>query len=74
MLVASQGWLEFRRAAGRDAVLGDARIVADQQAEVVKSDMTGVRGPVQGAQVSVRQWLGRVEGGSVVGVDVVRDD
>ena len=74
MLVASQVWLEFRRAAGEGAERGETRIVADQRAEVVKSDMTGVRGPVQGAQVYVRQRLGHVEGGSVVGVDGTRDD
>jgi hypothetical protein len=74
VLVASQGWLEFRRTTGQDAARGNTRIVADQQAEVVKGDMTGVRGPVQGAQVYVRQRLGRVEGGSVVGVDGMPDD
>ena len=58
---------------GKDAPRVNTRIVADQQAEVVKGDVTGVRGPVQGAQVYVRQRLGRVEGGGVVGVDGMRD-
>jgi hypothetical protein len=74
VLVAGQGWLEFRRAAGQDAERGDTQIVADQEAEVVKGDMTGVRSPVRGARVYVRQRLGRVEGGPVVGVDGTRDD
>jgi hypothetical protein len=74
VLVAGQVWLEVRRAAGEDAERGNTRIVADQQAEVVKGDMAGVRGSVQGAQVYVRQRLGHVEGGSVVGVDGTRDD
>jgi hypothetical protein len=75
VLVAVQGWLEFRRAAEHQAKRVNTDVDVDQRVrETVNSDVTAVRGTGHGRKITVRQRLGRVEGGSVTGVEGKRDD
>lgn len=70
VLVAVQGVLEFRRAAGgRTHAPQPAAVTVEQRVrEAVDTDVTGVRGIPGGGQINVTQVVGRARGGSVTGV------
>lgn len=74
VLVAVQGWLEFRRAARQRAERAGSGVSVDQRArETVNSDITGLHGAGRETEVTVRQRLGLVQDSHITGVKGTKD-